>query len=73
MCAMVLVHSRLRRVVFCHPDPAMGAVASRYRLHGQRSLNHKYQVYRLPLAADAGGGGDGEGHAGGAAGIGMET
>lgn len=41
MCAMTLVHSRLRRVVFCRPDPAAGAIASRYRLHGQRSLNHK--------------------------------
>lgn len=41
MCAMALVHSRLRRVVFCRPDPAAGAIASRYRLHGERSLNHR--------------------------------
>ena len=44
MCAMALVHSRLGRVVFCNPNPAAGAVASRYRLHGERSLNHRCAV-----------------------------
>jgi hypothetical protein len=44
MCAMALVHSRLGRVVFCRPNPAAGAVASRYRLHGERSLNHRCAV-----------------------------
>lgn len=49
MCAMALVHSRVRRVVYCVPDPRFGALGSRYRLHGQRSLNHHYLVFRLPL------------------------
>lgn len=49
MCAMALVHSRVRRVVYCLPDPRFGALGSRYRLHGQRSLNHHYLVFRLPL------------------------
>lgn len=49
MCAMALVHSRVRRVVFCEPDQARGALGGRFRLHGCRSLNHHYQVYRCLL------------------------
>lgn len=50
MCAMALVHSRLRRVIFCAPDAAAGALGGAFKLHAQRSLNHHYLVYRLPLA-----------------------
>ena len=46
MCAMALVHSRVRRVVYCMPDAQFGALGGAFRLHGQRSLNHHYQVYR---------------------------
>lgn len=57
MCAMALVHSRVRRVVYCAPNPGGGALGGAFRLHAQRSLNHHYTVYRLPLlgaaAADA--------------------
>jgi tRNA-specific adenosine deaminase 3 len=69
MCAMALVHSRARRVVFCAPDAARGALGgSGRRLHAERSLNHHYAVYRLPLLADGeeeGGGGEEGGGAGG--------
>ena len=55
MCAMALVHSRLRRVVFCLPDARGGALGGgAAKLHAQRSLNHRYHVYRLPLAAHLG-------------------
>lgn len=51
MCAMALVHSRLRRVIFCIPDPVGGALGgSGVRLHAQKSLNHHYHVYRIPIA-----------------------
>jgi tRNA(Arg) A34 adenosine deaminase TadA len=49
MCAMALVHSRVRRVVFCEADPDRGALGGRFRLHGCRSLNHHYKVYRCRL------------------------
>lgn len=49
MCAMVLVHSRIRRVVYCVLDEQFGALGGCFRLHGQRSLNHHYQVYRCQL------------------------
>ena len=50
MCAMALVHSRLRRIIFCAPDAAAGALGGAFKLHAQRSLNHHYLVYHLPLA-----------------------
>lgn len=49
MCAMALVHSRLRRVVFCAPSALWGALGGAFALHAQRSLNHHYQVFCLPL------------------------
>ena len=53
MCAMALVHSRLRRVVFCVPDVKGGALGgSGLKLHSKRTLNHHYSVYRLPLLLD---------------------
>lgn len=47
MCAMALVHSRIRRVIYCVPDKQHGALGGSFRLHGQKSLNHHYQVYRF--------------------------
>lgn len=54
MCAMALVHSRLRRVVYCVPDAQHGALGGALKLHSQRSLNHHYAVWRLPLAGGGG-------------------
>jgi len=66
MCAMALLHSRIRRVIYCRPDALHGALGGRHRLHAQRSLNHHYRVYHMPLLAGGGphcggGGGDGGG------------
>lgn len=47
MCAMALVHSRISRVIYCVPDVQHGALGGSFRLHGQKSLNHHYQVYRF--------------------------
>ena len=47
MCAMALVHSRVRRVIYCVPDSVHGALGGAFRLQGQKSLNHHYQVYRV--------------------------
>lgn len=47
MCAMALVHSRVRRVIFAEPDPKHGALGGSLKLHGQQSLNHHYTVYRI--------------------------
>lgn len=52
MCAMALVHSRVQRVVYCVPDPYRGALGGSIRLHAQRSLNHHYKVYHMPVMSD---------------------
>nr|XP_054758649.1 probable inactive tRNA-specific adenosine deaminase-like protein 3 [Lytechinus pictus] len=46
MCAMALVHSRIRRVFYTnsHPD---GALGSMYKLHTETSLNHRYQAFMV--------------------------
>ncbi|XP_071490594.1 probable inactive tRNA-specific adenosine deaminase-like protein 3 [Diadema antillarum] len=57
MCAMALVHSRIRRVFYVHSHPE-GALGSRYKLHTEAELNHRYHVFRVVL----GKGGDGLDH-----------
>ncbi|ETM51047.1 hypothetical protein L914_05015, partial [Phytophthora nicotianae] len=39
MCAMALVHSRARRVVFDRTNPADGVLLSSFKLHTIKSLN----------------------------------
>ena len=46
MCAMALLHSRVRRVVFCQPSRD-GALASVDRLHTRPSINHRFEVFTL--------------------------
>lgn len=52
MCAMALVHSRVRTVSFCKPDAQYGALGGRFKLQSERSLNHHYTVFRIPLDVD---------------------
>lgn len=48
MCAMAMVHSRVRIVVFTHKDTQHGALGGRLKLHAQGSLNHHYRVFHMP-------------------------
>ncbi|XP_004463611.3 probable inactive tRNA-specific adenosine deaminase-like protein 3 [Dasypus novemcinctus] len=50
MCAMALVHARIRRVFYGAPSPD-GALGSRLRLHARPDLNHRFQVFRGVLEA----------------------
>lgn len=45
MCAMALVHSRIRRVYYSLPH-AHGALGSMHNVHTHRSLNHHYSVFK---------------------------
>ncbi|XP_020103130.1 probable inactive tRNA-specific adenosine deaminase-like protein 3 isoform X1 [Ananas comosus] len=53
MCAMALVHQRIRRVFYASPNPNGGALDSVHRLHGEKSLNHHYSVYRILIPENA--------------------
>jgi tRNA-specific adenosine deaminase 3 len=53
MCAMALTHSRVRRVIFGASSPGNGALGGgKHSLHGQRTLNHHYQVYTFGLSGE---------------------
>ena len=47
MCAMALLHSRVRRVIYGRKNEACGGLGSRFRVHEIAQLNHHFQVYRL--------------------------
>uniref|UniRef100_A0A182T485 CMP/dCMP-type deaminase domain-containing protein n=1 Tax=Anopheles maculatus TaxID=74869 RepID=A0A182T485_9DIPT len=46
MCAMALVHSRVRRVFYHHSTPR-GALGTLMKLHTVKDLNHHYEVFRI--------------------------
>lgn len=50
MCAMALVHSRARHVVFDRANPSDGVLLSSFKLHTIKSINHHYRVFQLPLS-----------------------
>ncbi|KAJ8895351.1 hypothetical protein PR048_000683 [Dryococelus australis] len=49
MCAMALVHSRVRRVFYGCPSPR-GVLGTLAKLHTVTALNHHYEVFRGVLA-----------------------
>jgi tRNA-specific adenosine deaminase 3 len=51
MCAMALVHSRIRHVFFLFPNPVHGGLGGRYHVHNNPSLNHHFQAFRCVDAA----------------------
>lgn len=51
MCAMALVHARIRSVAFAHPDPIHGGLGSTVAVHTLRSINHRYRAFRFRNSA----------------------
>lgn len=53
MCAMAMMHARLKRVVFAAPDPKTGVAGSVLDLFGQKQLNHHTALHGGVLAEPA--------------------
>ncbi|XP_040004371.1 probable inactive tRNA-specific adenosine deaminase-like protein 3 [Xiphias gladius] len=49
MCAMALVHSRIGRV-FYGSSSADGALGTKFKIHSQKDLNHRFDVYKGVLS-----------------------
>ncbi|KAL0276604.1 UNVERIFIED_CONTAM: hypothetical protein PYX00_004148 [Menopon gallinae] len=47
MCAMSLVHSRVKRIFFRVLNPKRGALASKCQIQSVRDLNHHYGVFHV--------------------------
>jgi tRNA(adenine34) deaminase len=54
MCAMALLHARVKRVVFAAADPKTGAAGSVIDVFGNRALNHQTDVVGGVHAEQAG-------------------
>ncbi|KAF6779905.1 hypothetical protein AHF37_00614 [Paragonimus kellicotti] len=48
MCAMALVHSRIRRVFCCNRLPRVGGFTNNLRIHAEKKLNHRFLVFAPP-------------------------
>lgn len=46
MCAMALLHSRVREVFFVVPRPRAGGFEGSYGVHSRRDLNHRFDAWR---------------------------
>ncbi|KAF5766074.1 putative tRNA(adenine(34)) deaminase [Helianthus annuus] len=53
MCAMALVHQRIKRIFYAYPNPTAGALGSVHRLQGEKSLNHHYAVFKVLLPRES--------------------
>ncbi|KAL2315233.1 tRNA-specific adenosine deaminase subunit tad3 [Schizosaccharomyces pombe] len=45
MCSMGLLHSRIRRLIYCKKQPLTGGIESLYGIHWRAELNHRYLAY----------------------------
>ena len=54
MCAALMVHARVSRLVFGAVDPKAGGVFSQYRIGGDGRLNHAFAVTGGVLAQECG-------------------
>ena len=47
MCAMALLHSRVRRAVYRRRDSEMGGLGSVESVHALSSTNHRFRAWRV--------------------------
>ncbi|KAK9054029.1 hypothetical protein SSX86_025105 [Deinandra increscens subsp. villosa] len=53
MCAMALVHQRIKRIFYAFSNLKAGALGSVHRLQGEKSLNHHYAVFKVLLPQES--------------------
>lgn len=53
MCAMALVHSRIRRAYFAVPNPVHGGLGSVFAVHAIPSLNHHFRAFHCTTLEEA--------------------
>lgn len=61
LCAMSLLHSRVREVYFVRPSPGAGGCGSVFRVHEDGGLNHRFEVFRWDGGEKGAGKGRGKG------------
>jgi tRNA(adenine34) deaminase len=54
MCAMAMVHARVKRLVYGPPDPRTGAAGSVFNIVAHDALNHRMEVKGGVCAEEAG-------------------
>ncbi|CAK5094898.1 unnamed protein product [Meloidogyne enterolobii] len=47
MCAMALVHCRVKRIFFGEENKKNGALITKWRLQESKSLNHHFEVFQI--------------------------
>lgn len=52
MCAMALIHSRVKRVFYNKSNKLKGALGSITMLHTKKNLNHHYEVFQMVPASE---------------------
>ena len=65
LCAMSLLHSRIRELYFVRPSPGAGGCGSEFRVHEDGGLNHRFEVFRWDEGGAGAGAGKGKGKGGG--------
>jgi tRNA-specific adenosine deaminase 3 len=46
MCAMALLHSRVREVFYVHARPRSGGLESSFGVHSTKVLNHRFEAWK---------------------------
>lgn len=49
---MAILHSRFGRVIYLEKHPSFGGLGGHYKLHTEKSVNHRYEVYHVDIPLD---------------------